>query len=518
MNAQDETAPGERFGERSRPITHGVAAFMRDQEQTESETKKRAHKSAHPGVEVLWRDPYYTVKWVDEFGKDRFKSTKQGNLDEAERLAMIKWNQLASMRKEQASLDFGGTARTLITRAREDYLSERRTEKLSNNYIRMAHDVLKEFVEYQEENDVRYLDELGFEALKGWRKARTAKPSKKIPGESRKLSAVMQDIKHVKVFLRWVSDEVEHSPITEDLIRKTLSKSERDKQRLKREKPPIIRMSVREIEIELRAALAYDLEGERERWACPDVSLLLLTALRRFELVQCTVGDVYLDKESDGDKTQTTTGVELRAINAKNRIGRPIPFDGFTRIGTELLREIVRGRKNHEWITEYNYNDLDDAMRGIPHYRKYKDNETASTVPFSSHVYRRTCSTFELGLPHDIKTKMRRQGHTLAQAGDAYLDPPEGMIHADSLEEIMQCEDALSEILEALKARNAKGIKPRTEHRRRPERALEPRVLVAKEKAKAKKKEAAKLKDDFGLLGVRVKRSAPPSIEAVPAE
>jgi hypothetical protein len=203
--------------------------------------------------------------------------------------------------------------------------------------------------------------------------------------------------------------------------------------------------------------------------------LLLLGGKRRFELVQCLVSDLYVDVRCDGDKNQITTGIDLRAKIAKNNKARKIPFASFTTLGTELLRHIKATREPGEWLSELGYNAMDDALRSLPHYRCFDEDDVKSMASISSHVYRRTCDTYEMGLPHDVKTKMKRQGHTLAQATASYIDPPDGMGRGDTLEQVMQCEDALRAIVDAVKARDAKGVKPRTEHRRRPERSLVPR-------------------------------------------
>jgi integrase len=315
---------------------------------------------------------------------------------------------------------------------------------------------LTTFVTWLDARKLRTLDKLTDIVLRDYFNERKARP--KADGKRRKADSVQAEIKPVRAFLAWLRDEHldgRGAHFTRDMLSRGLPlKGKKASERREAKDMRVLTLPQR-LDL-LRAALLYDACHIEQEPCAPDFALFLLTGMRRYELTMIQVCEV-VRKASDWERDVYEDLIDLPGAKAKRGVPRPVYLTGFTRLGLELVREMCRGRKGHEYVTACTYDVI--AAR-CAELREYGAPE------FSVKDLRSTCCTCETGLT-GVSPRLRyeRQGHTEQEAIDSYERPGASMPRAATLEEIMRCEPELQLVLDLLRERNDLRIVPRGKRR-----------------------------------------------------
>lgn len=277
----------------------------------------------------------------------------------------------------------------------------------------------------------------------------------KANGKPRKASSVQAEVKPIRSFLSHTRDEFldgRGAHFTSDMLRRGLPLKGRKRQ-ARRDSPEQRVLTLPERLDMLRAAMAYDATHTEAEPCAPDFALDLLTGLRRYELTSLQVCDVVFDRKSAWERDMYEHLIALPGAKAKRGVPRPVYFTGFTVLGLELVREMVRGRAPDEYVSALTY---DSFLLRCADLREY------GAPVFTPKDLRATCCTCESGLT-EVTPRLcyERQGHTKEEARDTYERPGASMPRAATLEEVMRCAPEIQLVIELLRARNDLRIVPR---------------------------------------------------------
>jgi integrase len=456
-----------------------------DQQPTTNPQRRKDRKKSPPGVRIRKpRAGQRKVCWSLEWKRDPVTGrggtltlpAKVQSREAAWPYAFRKSQQLQEQRvqKRLGALKIDQPSVPMLDEA-QSYLDEMVTDGCSPASIRNSEDVLRQLSSWLAKQGCASMAQLTFAALQAWADARRA--VLKANGKPRLYTSVNQEYKVVNAMLTRANEKQRAPQWGTDQRRAVLKKikpSAKDRAAVE----TIRVLTITEIRAVLAAAVAYDRaqladRPKYRRLLAPDLAVLLLTGMRRAELSQALLMDVQLGAPSKHDPDNVKVDqIALRDGTTKGGIGRMLPLTCFTVIGVELLREIMRGRGRHEWLSENTYQTLGSKLGKLRKLPGVPADLTLKTL-------RTTCCTYELHLSGvSAALILKRQGHTEDVANKHYFDDSP-LPQQPALELVMQCGAELQAVIDLVRMRNATHVLPRVEKRKKPQpevRGLQPKT------------------------------------------
>lgn len=425
-------------------------------------------RRAHPGVTIAQRGKRWALVYRDrEAGdtkqRERRLPARIDSFEKAHAEALLVCERLEGYKLALIN----GTAKAPVTsplsQLVHDYVVDLRDVKdRSPRTAAQRLVTLNELIVWAHAREIFTLEALTAEKLGEWNTYATTRPSTRPrdKGRKRSVTSVDQDRKYVHAFIGWcrrtkrVGKHLDDDVLTETIPLQATKGGKKNKR-------PVRVLTVAELRRILRAALEHDRMVPHDEAVAPDLTVMLLTALRREEYALTRVRHLELDVASPFDTSTdapTIDYIDLPGEIAKHGNPRKVYFTAFTALGLELVREMAAGRAGDEWLSEHSYWMIGAAL----------DRLTVHQAPkFSPKDLRSTCCSYEtrLEIAGNTAALNARQGHTERVRLDSYTDSVVGLSAPKryvTLEAAMGIELEVRAVIEALRARKrAHGSAPR---------------------------------------------------------